>query len=57
VAGDAALLIDPGSGPELEAALENREWKGLIEKGRLRARLFTWQKAVEETAAVYAEVI
>ncbi len=61
VAGDAAVLVDPSNQTELENALEkvaqdpslrNR----LIAGGVARARLFTWEKAVGETAAIYREL-
>ena len=61
VCGDAAELIDPGSEEELAAALmklatnEGRR-RELIARGLERARLFTWESAVEKTYAVYREL-
>jgi glycosyltransferase involved in cell wall biosynthesis len=60
VAGNAALLVNPSAESELEAALETLASKEairnkLIDAGLERARLFTWQTAVELTAQVYRE--
>jgi O-antigen biosynthesis alpha-1,2-mannosyltransferase len=60
VAGDAALLLNPSVESELQAALEtvasNEAIRNkLIDAGLERARLFTWQTAVDRTAQVYRE--
>lgn len=62
VADNAAILVDPTDDEELEAALKNLAdnptlGESLIEAGRKRARLFTWEKAVAETVAVYRELL
>jgi glycosyltransferase involved in cell wall biosynthesis len=58
VAGDAALLVDPRNTGELaqalrELAANDHLRKELTEKGKARAGLFTWEKAVRETWGVY----
>jgi glycosyltransferase involved in cell wall biosynthesis len=62
VAGNAALLVDPANDEQIEAGLRELAAneplrRSLIEKGRARARNFTWKKAVDETAAVYRELL
>jgi glycosyltransferase involved in cell wall biosynthesis len=62
VAGDAALLVDPGDTDGLASALRqlgsNRELRAeLIERGRKRAAQFTWSAAAERTWCVYREAI
>ncbi len=62
VAGDAALLIDPQQTEELRSALnrliEDCELRSrLIELGRSRARMYTWERAVRATHAVYEELL
>ncbi|MEO6987432.1 MAG: glycosyltransferase family 1 protein [Aquihabitans sp.] len=61
VAGDAALLVDPIDHKAVGAALLRLvDEPGLAERlraaGQERARLFTWDRTAELTAAVYAEV-
>ncbi len=58
VAGDAALLVDPESTAAVAAALgelaANPELRmEFARRGRERANLFTWEKAVRETWDVY----
>jgi glycosyltransferase involved in cell wall biosynthesis len=62
VAGDAAFLVDPTDIGEMAEALrllavsaEDRE--DLIVRGRARAAKFTWKSAVEQTWAVYQELL
>src|SRR5271157_2373566 len=62
VAGDAALLVDPGNTEALGEALRllagNEDLRrDLASRGIARARLFTWEKAVRETWDVYREVL
>jgi glycosyltransferase involved in cell wall biosynthesis len=62
VAGDAALLVDPDDAGALAAALRelsvNEELRSdLAARGRTRARLFTWERAVRETWRVYETVL
>ncbi|MEX2156138.1 MAG: glycosyltransferase family 1 protein [Gemmatimonadales bacterium] len=58
VAGDAAVLVDPGSTEDLARGIaavwcdEGRRGR-LIAQGLVRAREFTWTRAARETAAVY----
>jgi glycosyltransferase involved in cell wall biosynthesis len=52
VAGDAALLVDPFSIPSITDALQqiatNADLReDLIEKGRERRKMFSWQKTSE----------
>jgi glycosyltransferase involved in cell wall biosynthesis len=61
VVGDAGLLFDPRALDELTDILlsltENDALRrGLIEKGRLRAREFSWAKTVAQTVEVYRSV-
>ncbi|MFH0837908.1 MAG: glycosyltransferase family 1 protein [Patescibacteria group bacterium] len=53
VAGDAAVLVNPGELKELKNAMheiyrDNQLRSKLIEKGFAHAKKFTWKKAVEE---------
>lgn len=61
VVGDAALLFDPGLPEELAAQVERlvddeRFADDLRARGRERASLFTWERAVERTIEVYQEL-
>jgi len=58
IVGDAGLLIDPGCTDELVVAMQrilsDSELRAsLIEKGLKRAALFSWDKAAQETLALY----
>ena len=62
VAGDAAVLVNPESVEEIADALRRvagdeglRE--DLKQKGLARARLSTWEKAVDQTWSVYRELL
>jgi glycosyltransferase involved in cell wall biosynthesis len=62
VAGDAAWLVDPEDTEALAAALRSMTGQpelreDLARRGVLRARLFTWEKAVRETWDIYEEVL
>jgi glycosyltransferase involved in cell wall biosynthesis len=62
VAGDAAILIDPENTAALGGALRDLTQNSglrceLSRLGETRARLFTWEKAVRETWAVYRELV
>jgi glycosyltransferase involved in cell wall biosynthesis len=62
VAGDAAILVDPESVEAIGQALRNLTHnedlrRDLARRGTARARLFTWDKAVEETWNVYKELL
>ncbi len=61
VAGDAALLVNPFEIEEIAEALKTIIWKkdikiGLIEKGKKRASLFTWQKAAQQTIQLFEKI-
>jgi glycosyltransferase involved in cell wall biosynthesis len=62
VAGDAALLVDPEDTDALAGALREMARQpdlrnDLSQRGVLRARRFTWDKAVRETWNVYRRVL
>jgi glycosyltransferase involved in cell wall biosynthesis len=62
VAGDAALLVDPGNqealGQALRALTESEDLRrDLAHRGSLRAQLFTWEGAVRATWDVYRQVL
>lgn len=62
VAGEAALLVDPESEDEIEAAvgrvLDDAALRArLVEKGRARAGSFTWEETARKTLSVYDEAI
>ncbi len=61
VGGDAALYFDEGDAETLrkhvEALMKDESLrKNLVAKGLERAKLFTWEKCAERTAAVYRKV-
>ena len=58
VVGDAALLVDPTDADGLAVAIwrvlsDNGLRKQMVHKGLQRARLFSWEKAAQETLAIY----
>jgi glycosyltransferase involved in cell wall biosynthesis len=62
VVGDAGLLINPEDPDELAAAIErllNDELlrSDLIEKGRLQAARFSWEKCARHTLQVFHQVL
>jgi len=62
VAGHAAMLIDPDQTEELRSALnllvhDPEQRQHLSEVGRARARLYTWEQAVQSTHSVYKELL
>ena len=62
VAGDAALLVNPEDTDELADAvqrltLSEKMRRDLTERGRERARLFSWDQAVRETWDVYQSLL
>ncbi len=62
VAGDAALLVSPGSVEEIEKTMEmlyfdERLRSDLIEKGYRQAGKFTWEKTARETIQVYESIL
>jgi glycosyltransferase involved in cell wall biosynthesis len=58
ITAGAAVLVDPlnpaSIADGIAQAIEDRE--SLIARGRVRAKTFSWQKAADETAAVYREL-
>jgi len=62
VLDDAAILVDPTDGRAfaegLEAVLSQPEVRArLVEAGRKRARLFTWQRCAEQTVDAYRQAL
>jgi len=62
VAGEAGLTVDPGNEEELGAALaklatDSMLRQRLTELGLIQAARFTWKRAVDETLAVYNELL
>jgi glycosyltransferase involved in cell wall biosynthesis len=62
VAGDAAWLVDPEDTEALAEALRSMTERpelreDLAQRGGLRARRFTWEKAVRETWDIYEELL
>jgi glycosyltransferase involved in cell wall biosynthesis len=62
VAGDAALLVDPGNAEAMGEALRHLTQseelrRDLARRGGLRAQLFTWEKSVRETWDVYQQIL
>ena len=61
VAGEAALLVDPGSEEELAEAMrrvvtDSNLRNKLIDNGLDRSKGFSWEKAASETAELYRSV-
>jgi glycosyltransferase involved in cell wall biosynthesis len=61
VAGDAALLVDPGDTSSLAAALgrltsDSALREDLVRRGAARAELFSWDRAVRGTWDVYRKL-
>lgn len=62
VAGDAALLTDPGNVDSIEGALvrlitDSDLAADLSSRGLARANVFTWERAVEATYNLYRELV
>jgi glycosyltransferase involved in cell wall biosynthesis len=62
VAGDAALLVDPLRVDAIAEAMSRLAGDAslgdrLVHLGRTRARLFTWENAVQQTIAVMRELV
>ena len=62
VCGDAARFVDPdetaGFASAIEDSLVNARWRTeAADRGLKRARLFSWDRCVDETIAVYQKVI
>ncbi len=62
VAGDAALLIDPNDASHLAEAMlrvisDSQLRQELIEKGKNRSKLFSWEKTAQATLQVYRDLM
>ena len=62
VVGDAALLVNPENDEEITVALwrlltDSLLWAELREKGLRRAAAFSWERAAQQTMAVYREAM
>jgi O-antigen biosynthesis alpha-1,2-mannosyltransferase len=62
VAGEAALLIDPHSSEQLQCALERLTSdpdlrSEYAQRGRERAKLYSWERAIAATYNVYCELV
>ncbi|HEY2804721.1 MAG TPA: glycosyltransferase family 1 protein [Gemmatimonadales bacterium] len=62
IAGDAAIVIDPGDAAGLAAAIrtlacDDRVQGALAARARARAPRFTWSAAADQTFKVYEEVL
>ncbi len=62
VAGDAGILVNPGSVEEIAKSIEkilkmtDNERKEMIEKGYQQAKKFSWEKCARETLSVLEEL-
>jgi glycosyltransferase involved in cell wall biosynthesis len=62
VAGDAAVLVDPMSVPEIAGAMQTLVTDdalraSLIERGSARVKTFSWQKTAQRTVAAFRECL
>ena len=62
VCGDAARYVDPDDATEFASVIEdsllNRLWRiEAVHRGLERAKLFSWDRCIDETIAVYRKVI
>lgn len=62
VAGDAAILIDPQDPVQLAEAVlqvisDTQLRQELIEKGKVRAKLFSWERTARETLNAYRSIM
>lgn len=62
VSGDAAILIDPNEPVELAEAIlkvisDSQLRQELINKGKARAKLFSWERTAKETLNAYRTII
>jgi len=62
VVGDAAEMFEPTDADSIRASLEsvlhsNSKMSGLVERGRIRTRLFSWKTCAERTVKIYRSVL
>jgi glycosyltransferase involved in cell wall biosynthesis len=62
IAGDAALLVEPGDPGQLAAAVvkllgDQAAWSDLARRGHARAAGFTWERCAEQTVAAYRKAV
>ena len=62
VTGDAAILIDPNDPIQLAEAIlkvisDSRLRQDLIDKGKARAKLFSWERTAKETLKAYRSIL
>jgi len=59
VAGEAAVLVEPGDAEALAAGMEQAmgDRETLIARGLERARAFSWAETAKRTLAVYRELL
>ena len=59
VAGDAAVLVEPGDPEALAAGIERAlaERERLVAAGLERSRLFSWTETARRTLDVYKELL
>jgi glycosyltransferase involved in cell wall biosynthesis len=62
IAGDAALLVEPGDPGQLAAAVvkllsDQAAWSDLARRGSARAAGFTWERCAEQTLAAYRKAV
>jgi glycosyltransferase involved in cell wall biosynthesis len=62
IAGDAALLVEPGDPGQLAAAVvkllsDQAAWSDLARRGSARAAGFTWERCAEQTVAAYRKAV
>jgi glycosyltransferase involved in cell wall biosynthesis len=62
VTGDAAILIDPNDYMQLAEAIlqvisDSQLRQNLINKGKIRADLFSWERTAKETLKAYKSII
>lgn len=60
IAGDAAAYYSPGNGREMRRMIEkcsDQDFRAaLVSKGRVRARLYSWEKCAADVSRVYEQV-
>jgi glycosyltransferase involved in cell wall biosynthesis len=62
VTGDAALLIDPNDCEQIAESIlrvisDRQLRQDLIDKGKVRASLFSWENTARETLKAYRSIV